>query len=245
MAEFVLVHGAWHGAWCWDDFIPALARRGHGAHVLDLPGLGDDPTPLPEITLDTCASRIVGRVRRIDRPIWLLGHSMGGAMITQAAEKVADRLKALVYLSAFVPASGQSVVELAMTDTESRLNRVMILDQGKGTTSVPQEHIRECFYASCDDRVVRKALAHLRREQPGLPTSTPVSLCDAAALALPRFYIECLQDNAISIEAQRRMHRKANVARVATLDTDHSPFFSRPDQLAHVLDEIVATVEKA
>ncbi|WOH53358.1 alpha/beta fold hydrolase [Bradyrhizobium sp. sBnM-33] len=241
MAEFVLIHGAWHGAWCWDDLIPALASYGHAAHVLDLPGLGDDRTAASEVSLDACASRVADRINRIGRPVWLLGHSMGGVVTTQAAEKVADRIEALVYLAAFVPPNGQSLLDLASQDADSRLNQVMVLDQEKGTASVPNEHLRECFYSSCSEEAVRKAVSHLRREQPGLPAATPVSLGDLSAAALPRYYIECLQDRAISIGAQRRMHQNGRVRYVSTLDTDHSPFLSRPNELAGALDGFVAS----
>ncbi|WP_076866019.1 alpha/beta fold hydrolase [Bradyrhizobium mercantei] len=238
MAEFLLVHGAWHGSWCWDDLIPFLAARGHAAHVMDLPGLGDDRTPLGDVTLDAYISCVTDRVKRIDRPLWLVGHSMAGIPITQAAEGVTDNLKGLIYVTAFIPAHGQSLIQLAMADSESRLNAVMVQDQANGTARVPEEHLRECFYSLCDERSFKKALARLSRVQASLPAITPVSLSGKLD-RIPKFYVECLQDKAISIEAQRRMHRAATVARVTTLDSDHSPFFSCPDRLAALMDELV------
>ena len=185
--------------------------------------------------MDAYVSRVTDRVKRIDRPLWLVGHSMGGIPITQAAEGFTDNLKGLVYVAAFVPTDGQSLIQLAMTDGESRLNAVMVQDQANGMASVPEEHLRECFYGQCDDRSFKKALTRLSRMQVGLPAITPVSLSGKSG-CIPKFYVECLKDKAISIDAQRRMHRAANVAQVATLDSDHSPFFSCPDRLAALLD---------
>lgn len=238
MAEFLFIHGAWHGAWCWDDLIPALAAQGHTSHVLDLPGQGEDRTPLSEVTLESYATSVVDRVTRIDRPLWLVGHSMGGVSITQAAESLNGKLRGLVYLAAFLPTNGQSLMQLAMMDGESHLNKVMIRDQENGTVSVPEEQIRECFYGQCSETAYRKALARISRDQAGMPAVTPVSLSGKSD-NIPKRYIECLQDKAISITAQRRMHRNAGVSGVTTLDSDHSPFLSCPSKLARVLEEII------
>ena len=68
MATFVLVHGAWHGGWCWEDVAPRLAADGHAVFAPDLPGLGSDRTPLPEVTLDLCAARVARLLETIGEP---------------------------------------------------------------------------------------------------------------------------------------------------------------------------------
>lgn len=238
MAEILLIHGAWHGAWCWEEFGPALQARGHGVHAADLPGLGGDRTPSAEVTLDAYATRIADRVRAIRGKVWLVGHSMGGIAITQAAELVADHLGGLVYVTAFMPLHGQSLIDLSAQDTETHLNGALVIDPATNTATVPPDRVKAAFYGACTDAQAERAQARLRPQALG-PMTTPQNLTDGAYGRVSRYYVECLQDRALSISAQRRMHQAAGVAAVATLDTDHSPFYSKIDELAAAIDGFV------
>src|SRR5215510_10551435 len=111
MAEFILIHGPWVGAWCWREIVPRLEARGHRATPIDLPGHGNDRTSLETVTLQdyvTCVLQAVDDAS--DRPI-LVGHSMGG-FIGQIADVVPDRIHALVYVSALLPPDGSSLMQL-------------------------------------------------------------------------------------------------------------------------------------
>ena len=109
MAEFLLIHGSCHGAWCWRDLIPALAALGHGARAIDLPAHGADATPAADATLELYADRILAA---IDGPVTLVGHSAAGYPITLAAERAPDRIARLVYLCAYVPVPGLSMIDM-------------------------------------------------------------------------------------------------------------------------------------
>jgi pimeloyl-ACP methyl ester carboxylesterase len=109
MAVFVLVHGAWHGAWCWERVLPLLEQRGHRVLAPDLPGMGRDPTPLAAITLDGWARFVADLVGRQAEPVILVGHSRGGVVTSQAADRVPDRVAILVYLAGFMVPSGGSL----------------------------------------------------------------------------------------------------------------------------------------
>ena len=104
--HFVLVHGAWHGAWCWEKVTPLLVDMGHEAHTLDLPGLGNDPTPISEITLDSYVNAVKDVIVSVNEPVVLVGHSMGGLIITQTAERVSDRVRRWVTWRHFRPGTG-------------------------------------------------------------------------------------------------------------------------------------------
>lgn len=101
--QFVLVHGAWHGAWCWEKVIPLIEAKGHGVHTLDLPGLGSDETPLEDVSLNAYVDAVVKLISDIEEKVVLLGHSMGGIVITQVAEKIPEQISTLIYLTAFSP----------------------------------------------------------------------------------------------------------------------------------------------
>jgi len=234
MSTFVLVHGAWHGGWCWHRIVDRLEAMGHRAVAPDMPGHGDDETPIEDVTFDHIVARVCETIDAQDEKVVLVGHSYGGAMITQAAERRADRIKSLVYLTAFLLDDGQTVMDLAREDGDSKLNGKVDMSHGEVTLSVQPEAIRECFYGECCDADVDFAKERLRLEAvAGL--RTPMRTSAANFGRLPRTYIECLRDNAISLPMQRRLHGALPCQRVFRLDTDHSPFFSAPDALAEAL----------
>ncbi len=112
MANFLLIHGAMGGAWCWERVIPGLQAAGHDALAIDLPGQGADTTPLAEITLYRYADAVCDALDRMAGPVLLTGHSMGGMVITQAASQRPDTLAGLIYVAAFLPQPGQSLIDI-------------------------------------------------------------------------------------------------------------------------------------
>ena len=108
MSTFVLIHGAFGGGWNWDPVRGPLERAGHAVITPDLPGQGDDQTPLSEITLDSYCSRVLEVLDRETEPVALVGHSLGGISISQAAEYRPERIKVLVYVAAFLLPNGSS-----------------------------------------------------------------------------------------------------------------------------------------
>ena len=111
MARILLVHGAFAGAWCWEPALPGLRDGGHSLEAIDLPGAGEDTTPVAEVTLDAYGKKIC-RALSEGPPAILAGQSMGGMAITQAAARCPEHVRALIYIAAFAPAEGQSLVEL-------------------------------------------------------------------------------------------------------------------------------------
>ena len=105
--QFVLIHGAWHGAGCWEKVVPLLKEAGHQVHTIDLPGVGEDQTPISEVTLDAYVSAVSELISTISKPLVLVGHSMGGMIITQVAELVPEKIDTLIYLTAFSPRDGE------------------------------------------------------------------------------------------------------------------------------------------
>jgi pimeloyl-ACP methyl ester carboxylesterase len=109
MTHFVLVHGAWQGAWVWQSVSAALVMHGHEVSTFDLPGGGEDRTPLDEVTLDRYAERIAAAVLDAGNPVTLVGDSMGGLACAAAAELIPGHLSRLIYLSAFAPCNGDTL----------------------------------------------------------------------------------------------------------------------------------------
>ena len=236
MTTFVLVHGAWHGAWCWDQIVPLLEGEGHTVLTPDLPGHGDDASPVSEMTLESYARRVQATLESAPEPAVLVGHSMGGMVVTQAAEYAPERIRRLVYLTAFLPADGQSLVDLAGSfEGADNVQPNLVVDEETGTCVVAEGAAEWLFYGECTPEAAAHAQSMLRPEAlAAFPT--PVRVSEAGAGSIPRAYIECLRDQAITHGLQRHMVERLPCDPVFSIDTDHSPFLSRPRELAdHLL----------
>ncbi len=234
MSTYLLVHGSWHGAWCWKKVTPLLRQQGHQVAAIDLAGHGNDHTPVSEITLQTYANQIRQSAEAAAEPIILVGHSMGGIPITQAAESCPDAIQTLVYLAAFLPRDGEFLFQLAQTDTESLIPQNLIIEEAKGTVRLKDEAIREVFYGDCTEQDVRFATKHLVPD-PMAPLATPVQITPENFGRVPRIYIECLKDRAVSPALQKSMYEASPCEQIFSMDTSHSPFFSRPEDLVEHL----------
>ena len=112
MARIVLVHGAFAGAWAWEPVVGPLEALGHTVEAPDLPGAGADETPVGEVTLAAYAERVGGVLAARPEPAVLVGVSMGGVVITQVAGNAPERVRSLVFVCAFMPGDGQSLLDL-------------------------------------------------------------------------------------------------------------------------------------
>lgn len=240
MSTFVLVHGGWHGGWCWDRVVPLLRRRGHLVLAPDLPGHGAERAPSIDGALPSPSERICDVLRRLDVPAILVGHSSGGMVITDVARHLPHRVRALVYLAAFLLPEGVLPPEVMRHDPESRLPAALVVNEQAGTVTVAPDRVREVFYADCSDEDVAWATERLVPEPLVRGTGAATATARPAGTRTPRIYIETLRDAALGISAQRRMCESMPCERVYSLDTSHSPFLSAPLELAAYLDDVAA-----
>jgi pimeloyl-ACP methyl ester carboxylesterase len=235
MSTFVLVHGAWHGAWCWYKVVPRLRQAGHEVIAPDLPSLGRDRTPVAEISLDRWADSICKVVEAAVEPVILVGHSRGGIVISAVAERVPTRIAMLVYLTAFLLRDGETLLEVAQTADSSLVVPNIVVADDQASMTVPGDAAQEAFYGECSPEDVVLASMLLAPEAIA-PNSTPLRVTDSRFGSVPRVYIECLRDKAIPVALQRRMAHNSPCEIVASLDSDHSPFLSTPGPLVdHLL----------
>ncbi len=234
MSTYILVHGAWHGGWCWHKVVARLERAGHRALAPDLPGHGLDRTPPGQTTLDTLVASICRLIDAADGPVILVGHSFGGTVVTQAAELRPDRMARLVYVTAFVPQTGQNTSGMGRTDADSLLGAERVVAPDRKTVTVRPAALKPVFYGHCSDDDVALARALIVPEgAAGLTAAVTTSAANWGRL--PKAYIECTDDRTVGVALQRRMAAAAGCEMLASLDTDHSPFFSMPDELTAAL----------
>ena len=236
MARFVFVHGAFGGAWCWEPIRGPLESLGHTVEAFDLPGGGDDPTPVGEVTLDSCAERVCDVLARRPEPAVLVGYSMGGAVITQAAANCPERVESMIFVCAFMPADGQSLLDLThLPEGEGDMIQANLVVEGDPPVASLSESVTaEAIYNRCTEQQQAWAVGRLR-PQPVAPFANPVRVHDTALASIPRSYVFTRYDNSIPPALQRRMIREHPCANVVELDADHAPYLSATNELVTAL----------
>jgi pimeloyl-ACP methyl ester carboxylesterase len=248
MARIVLVHGAFGGAWSWEPVIPGLEEAGHTVQAIDLPGSGEDQTPVANVTLDAYAERVCEALAS-GPPAVLVGHSMGGVVVTQAAARTPEQVETLVYVAAFAPADGQSLLDLTSLPEGAgdQVQANIVVDGDPPVATMPETAARVVIYGCSSDDAAAQAVAR-RRPQPVVPFTQPVQVPDDTRSEferLPRAYVRCLQDLAIPPALQQRMSAAAGCDPVIELDTDHTPMLSRTKELVGILDRIASGATRA
>ncbi|MBX5459803.1 MAG: alpha/beta fold hydrolase [Steroidobacteraceae bacterium] len=234
MSTYLLIHGAWHGAWCWYKVAPRLEALGHTVVTPDLPGLGRDRTPLNRVSLARWRDFVCAIIDAQPEPVILVGHSRAGIVISEVAEHRPDKVRTLVYLTAYLPRNGECVFDLAAQATDSLVPPNMVMSSDKTSSVLREEVVRDAFYGCCSDEDVALA-RRLLQPEPTLPLATPVKLTDECFGRVRRVYIGCERDRTITPALQQLMCSAMPCEKVLSIDTDHSPFFSRPDEVvAHL-----------
>ncbi|MBO9444235.1 alpha/beta fold hydrolase [Ruegeria sp. R14_0] len=233
MADFLFVHGSCHGAWCWRDLIPAVEALGHNARAIDLPSHGADPTPIAHVTLDSCRDAVLSASKS---QTIIVGHSWGGYPISAAAEAAPDAMRALVYVAAYVPRDGLSMVEMRKLSPRQTIHDAVEKSADGLSYTVKPDMVRDLFYHDCPPDVLPYAFARLC-PQAIAPQDTPLPTSDRFA-EVPKAYVRATDDHTIPTEYQAQMSLNAPKTMRHTIDSSHSPFFSQPNKLAEILDKI-------
>lgn len=235
MTVFVLIHGAWHGGRCWDKLKPLLHAKGHTVLAPDLAGMGSDTRKVPQDTLRIWADDVAELVRNQVEPVVLVGHSRGGIVISEVAERVPDRIRQLVYLTAYLVPPGSTLAEMrSLVPSGLRRDQLLLSTDGLYTMVAP-DAARDLFYHLAPEGMAAYT-EHPLSPEPIAAARCALQLSEERYGSVPRAYIEALRDQMIEIALQRQMQALQPCGQVVTLDSDHSPFYSMPGELAEVLD---------
>lgn len=234
MATFVLVHGAYHGGWCWQRIAGRLAASGHAVFTPDLPGHGAEGGGLAAQTMENYVDAVAARIDKTDGPVILVGHSMAGAIVANACEARPDRIARAVFLAAYIPADGQSVSDLAKFDrqTEVRLKPTKI--DGVTCLELQDGNLGEAFYQNAAPEDLAWAASRVQAQSPE-PFRSKARLTTADFGRVPKTAILTREDKAITVGVQRQMAEAAGCDPIIELAADHSPFVTAPDRLTELL----------
>ncbi len=231
---FVLVAGAWQGAYVWQDVKSQLEKAGQKVVVVELPAHGDDNTSPATVSIDVYRDKVIDAINATGGKVILVGHSMAGVVVSTVAEKIPGQIEKLIYVAAFVPANEQSLLDLANTDVQSQLGPSLIPSADMLTLDVKEENRLNIF---CQDGSTanKTLLTNKFRVEPAIPFTNKITLTSSNYGKVDKYYIHTTQDHAIGIDLQNRMITAAQISNVYSLASGHSPFLSMPDQLTQLL----------
>lgn len=242
---FVLVHPAWHGAWCWKKVAPLLQKGGHSVFSPTLTGLGErSHLARVEIGLEVHVSDIVNVLKYEDlRDVVLVGHSSAGAVITGVADRSPEKIAHVVYLDAFVPENGQSVFDLVASERRQSMEALVTTD-GQGWllprfAPPPWETIVRDMWGVTDEGDVRWMLERLGPTPVG-HFKQPVQRTNPEAEKLPRTFIRCPGFQNPRFDQHAEMAQRTAGWGYRELATSHHPAITAPDQLADLLLELAS-----
>lgn len=236
----VLVHGAWHGAWCWKLLLEQLKSSGLSAIAVDLPGHGDDPGPLGDLHSD--AARVTAVLDEVAGPVLLVGHSYGGAVITEAG--VHPSVDRLVYVCALA-VDGDETCSTVVLDEAERLNLSFedmpdlsggIVVSDDGITTLDPSAAAVALYNGCTIELTEWATSRLGPQPLITLQQGPTNV---AWKTKPSTYVICANDKIVHPGLQRLMAERCTES--VEWDSGHSPFLSMPDRLAALLSDLVTS----
>jgi pimeloyl-ACP methyl ester carboxylesterase len=241
----VLVHGAWHGAWCWAAVVDELTAGGIATVAVDLPGHGEDRRPLSDLAGDT--AHVTEVLDGIGGPVVLVGHSYGGCVITGAG--VHPNVRHLVYLCALLLDEGETAMSAATAEAQAAqldhsgrpdLVGALRFEDDGDTCTIDPAQATALFFGDCAPDVAAGAVARLGPQRMSTLSQPATAV---AWRERPSTYVVCEDDGAIHPGLQELLARRTDA--VVRWPTSHSPFLSRPDLVADLVREVVRDVSLA
>jgi pimeloyl-ACP methyl ester carboxylesterase len=236
---FVLVHGAWHGAWCWAAVISQLEKLGDRAFAVDLPGHGASPVGRRQASLSLYVDTVANFIEERDlRDVALTGHSLGGITISGVVQKIPRRLKRVIYVSAVVPRDGESVIDTLPDPAATARAMEPFGSQTDPSAPVDTDRFRNFYIQDASQNLQDFVVAALVPE-PVRPMFEPVSMKDFYTCGVPQSFLVCEDDISRGTGHYHPLlsSRLANPT-LRFVKAGHEVMFTAPVECARALHEL-------
>ncbi|MFT7186438.1 MAG: pimeloyl-ACP methyl ester carboxylesterase [Pseudohongiellaceae bacterium] len=238
MSNYILVHGAWGGAWEFADVVNLLSTDGNKVTALDLPGHGENKQPLANVTMAAYIKTVVEAVKAQDEDVILVGHSLAGAVIAQVAEEIPEHIDRLVFVAAILPANGETPLGLMQSDDQGQLLPNVIFSEDQSYGEVTEETVRTVLLNDIKDQAhLDRLVPHFLFKQSTEPFMAEAQLTDTKFGSVHKSYIRAGVDKVLTPALQDKMIQSWNVDKVFTLESGHFPLNSIPAELVKVIRE--------
>jgi pimeloyl-ACP methyl ester carboxylesterase len=234
MSTYVLIHGSLIGGWCWNKVKTILENDGHIVYAPDLPGHSkDDKISAKEITLNKYVSFVCNLINGIDGKVILVGHSLGGAIITNAVEYVHNKIEKLVYVCAIVPKNEDKVGELLKSCSVPETNNPITINKFEMHIEVNFDKVNDVLFNGCDKDDIAYAIK-MMVPQPFIPFTEPIIIKQENFKKINRIGVVCTEDRSLPPVFQEKMYNDAG-CKMKFIKSGHAPYFSKAKELSKIL----------
>jgi len=236
MKNYILVHGAWGGAWEFKQVAEQLSADGSKVITLDLPGHGRNPAPISEVTMENYVQTVISAVHQADEPVILVGHSLAGAVISEVAEQFPTKIGGLIYVAAMLLKTGDTPLEIMQSDENGQLLPNAIFSEDQTSATLTAETVRDVLLHDVEDKErVEALIPNFLMTQSTHPFMAVTQLSEERFGTVPKYYIRASKDKVLTPTLQDQMITNWPVEQVHTLDSGHFPLTSIPAQLVDVI----------
>lgn len=236
MNNYVLVHGAWGGAWEFNALAKLLSANGSKVTALDLPGHGSNERPIADVNMQAWVQTVVDHIELSGEKTVLVGHSLAGAVISQVAELIPEKIERLVFVAAMLLKNGDSPLSVMQADPEGELLPNTIFSEDQSYATITEQTVRDVLLNDVkDEKVLLDAMPHFAMKQATQPFMAQAQLTEANFGSVTKTYVRASIDKAISPAAQDKMLSNWAVDKLVTLPSGHFPLTSMVDKLAEAI----------
>lgn len=232
MKNYLLVHGAWGAAWEFDKVSELLSNEGHNVIAIDLPGHGENKTNVADVTMNLYVQTVVDVINELNENVILVGHSLAGAIISQVAEIMPEKIDRLIFIAAMLLKNGDSPLEVMQDDDEGQLLSNTIFSEDGRYATLSEETIRSILLNDInDDAYLDSIIPKFLFNQATEPFMAKAQLSEERFGSVEKHYIKASIDKVISPAAQEKMLSNWRVDKIVNLKSGHFPLTSMPETL--------------
>lgn len=235
MTHYILVHGAWEGSWTWEYTVPFLKQHGHRVTAVDLPGSHGHAKAIPGISMVRYVETVADVIRPLDHKVVLAGHSMAGAIISQVAELIPEKIERLIFAAAFLLKDGDTVLAAMQRDPAGEFLPEISFSDDQSYASASEETFRDKAFHDVEETRIRQTFPLMAERQATEPFLAKAILSDEKFGAVPKTYIRTSIDKMVSPILQEEMIGNWPVDQTHVLASGHFPTLSMPEKLAEVM----------
>ena len=236
MTHYILVHGAWEGPWSWDYTRLALEKMGHTVTAVNLHGGDGRGNNVTNVTMKSYVETVVTAINQLGCKVTLVGHSMAGAVISQVAEQIPEKIEKLIYVAGFLLKDGDSVMAAMQRDPGGEFLPELIFSEDQSSATASEQTWRtKAFHDVGEKRIVEVLPLLIGTPQAAEPFLSEISVTEEKFGSVPKVYIRTALDKMVSPKLQDEMLQNWKVDEVHILQSGHFPILSMPEALADLL----------